>query len=142
MSPKAPSMIEMPFMNLKLVVAISALAAMPAFAQSQPGGPPPNAPKPTMAEVQKVVQIISGDKTKTQQYCDLGELNEQMAQAEQKNDTKTLEALSRRADDLAQKIGPEYLTLIDGLGLIDENSSEGKQIVAALDSLDELCTKK
>jgi hypothetical protein len=88
-------MIETPCMSLKLVAAIFALAAMPALGQSQPGGPPPNAPKPTMAQVQKVVQIISGDKTKTQQYCDLDKLNEQMAQAEQKNDTKTLEALSK-----------------------------------------------
>jgi hypothetical protein len=129
-------------MNLKLAVTISALAAMPTLAQSQQGVPPPNAPRPTLAQVQKVVQIISGDKTKTQQYCDIGKLNEQMTQAEQKNDTKALEALSRQADDLAQKIGPEYVALMDGLGLIDENSSEGKQFIAALDSLDKLCSKK
>jgi len=129
-------------MNLKLVISIFALAAMPTLAHAQQGGPPPNAPKPTLAQAQKVVQIISGDKTKTQQYCDLGKLNEQMAQAEQKNDTKTLAALGKRADDLVQKIGPEYVALMDGLGLIDENSSEGKQFVAVLDSLDKLCSKK
>jgi len=129
-------------MNLKLVVTMFALAAMPTLAHSQQGGPPPNAAKPTLAQAQKVVQIISGDKTKTQQYCDLGKLNEQMAQAEQKKDSKTLEALGKRADDLVQKIGPEYIALMDGLGLIDESSSEGKQFVAALDSLDKLCTKK
>jgi hypothetical protein len=129
-------------MNLKLVVTIFALAAMPTLAQSQPPPPPPNAPKPTLAQVQKVVQIISGDKTKTQQYCDMGKLNEQMIQAEQKNDTKSLEALGRHADDLAQKIGPEYIALMDGLALIDENSSEGKGFVAAFESLDKLCSKK
>jgi hypothetical protein len=37
------------------------------------------------------------------------------------------------------KIGPEYVALMDGLSEIDENSSEGKQIAAALDSLDKLC---
>jgi hypothetical protein len=129
-------------MNLKLVVTIFALAAMPTLAHAQPGAPPPNAPKPTLAQAQKVVQIISGDKTKTQQYCDIGKLNEQMAEAEQKNDRKTFDALIIRADDLAQKIGPEYVALMDGLGLVDENSSEGKQFAAALDSLDKLCTQK
>jgi hypothetical protein len=129
-------------MNLKLVATMFALAAMPTLAQSQQGAPPPNAAKPTLAQVQKVVQIISGDKTKTQQYCDMGKLNEQMIQAEQKNDTKSLEALGRHADDLAQKIGPEYIALMDGLALIDENSSEGKGFVAAFESLDKLCSKK
>jgi hypothetical protein len=32
--------------------------------------------------------------------------------------------------------------LMDGLPQIDENSSEGKQITAALDSLDKLCATK
>jgi hypothetical protein len=40
------------------------------------------------------------------------------------------------------KIGPEYVALMDGLSEIDENSSEGKQITAALDSLDKLCATK
>jgi hypothetical protein len=58
-------------MKLTLVLVISAFAAMPAFAQPQQGGPPPNATKPTLAQVQKVVQIITGDKVKTQQFCDM-----------------------------------------------------------------------
>src|ERR1700730_6411612 len=94
----APSFSARPFMKLKLVVAISAFAAMP-FAQAQQAQPPA-APKPTKAEIQGVVQIVSGNKTKTQQYCDLGKLNQQMALADQKNDTKTLEALGKQADDL------------------------------------------
>jgi hypothetical protein len=77
-------------MKVKLVIAVSALAAMQAFAQAQQGGGPPNAPMPTQAEVQRVVEMIRGDKTKTQQYCEIGKLNEQMAQADQKKDTKTV----------------------------------------------------
>jgi hypothetical protein len=82
-------------MKVKLVIAASALAAMQAFAQAQQGGGPPNAPMPTQAEVQRVVEMIRGDKTKTQQYCEIGKLNEQMAQADQKKDTKTVEALGK-----------------------------------------------
>jgi hypothetical protein len=128
-------------MKLKLVLAISAFAAMPAFAQAKQGETPPTAPKPTMVQVQKVVKIIRGNKTKLQQYCDIAKLDPQIVEAAQKHDSNTLEALIKQADDLAQKIGPEYVTLMDGLPQIDENSSEGKQIAAALDSLDKLCTR-
>jgi hypothetical protein len=130
-------------MKLKLVLAISAFAAMAAFGQAKQGETPPTAPTPTLAQVQKVVQIISGNKTKLQQYCDIAtKLDPQIVEAVQKNDPNTLEALVKQADDLAQKIGPEYVTMMDGLPQIDENSSEGKQITAALDSLDKLCATK
>jgi hypothetical protein len=127
-------------MNLKLVVAISALVAIPALAQAQ-GGPPPSAPKPSKADVQKVVQIISTDKTKTQAYCDLSKLNDQMMAADQKKDTKTLETLGKQADALVDKLGPEYSKMMDGLDQVDENSPEGKDYVAILSALDKLCTK-
>jgi hypothetical protein len=123
-------------MNLNLVVAVVASVGLPAFAQAQPANPPP---KPTAADVQKVVQIINADKAKLQAYCDLGKLNDQMAAADQKKDTKALEALSVQADSLAEKIGPEYIQFMDGLGQVDENSPLGKQITAALDSLDKQC---
>jgi hypothetical protein len=122
-------------MKQRFVLAISALAAMQAFAQPQQGGPPPNPPKPTLAQVQKVVQIITGDKGKTEQYCDIEKLALQIAEAEQKQDTKRVEELTKQVDDLEIKIGPEY----DGLPQIDENSSEAKQIEAALGSLEKLC---
>lgn len=127
-------------MNLKLVIAAFALAAASAVAQAQPG-PPPNAPKPTKAEAQKVVQIISGDKAKTQAYCQLAKLNDQMAAADQRKDQKALEALGKQADELSQKIGPEYVKLMDGLDQIDPDSSEGKQFDALLAPLDNLCSK-
>jgi hypothetical protein len=126
-------------MNLKLVVAISVLAAMPAFGQSPKGGPPANIPKPTLADVQKVVQTISADKAKMQTYCELSKLNQQMAKLDEKNDEKTLQSLGQKADDLAQKVGPDYVKLLDGLDQIDENSNEAKEFGAALGSLDRQC---
>jgi hypothetical protein len=129
-------------MNLKVFLAIAALAAMPALAHAQQGRPAPNAPKPTKAEVQRVVQIISADKAKAQSYCELGKLNEQIAQAEEKKDNKRLEALGKRADELSQKIGPEYVKLMDGLEDIDENSKEGQEFGAMLQSLERLCGQR
>jgi hypothetical protein len=125
------------FMNLKVIVAASALFAMSAFAQAQQG--PPNVPAPTKADVQKVVQIVSADKAKTQAYCDIGKLNEQMAAADQKKDQKALEALGKQADALAEKIGPEYVKLMEGLEQVDPNSPLGKQLETLFAPLDKLC---
>jgi hypothetical protein len=126
-------------MKLKLVVAISVLTVMPAFGQAQKGAPPANTPKPTKADVQKVVQTISGDKTKMQTYCDLSKLNQQMMKLDEKKDAKTLESLGQKADDLAQKLGPEYATLMEGLDQVDENSTDAKEFGTALSALDKQC---
>ena len=53
-----------------------------------------------------------------------------------------VEELTKQADDLGEKIGPEYVAMLQGLSQIEENSSDGVQIVAALDSLDKLCATK
>jgi methionine-rich copper-binding protein CopC len=128
-------------MKLKLVAAISALAAIPALAHAQQGGPQPKAPKPTKADAQNVVQIVTSDKVKTQAYCDLTKLEGQVKAAEQKNDTKTLEALSRQAESLVDKLGPEYFKLMDGLEEVDPKSSEAKEFMSILSELDKRCTK-
>jgi hypothetical protein len=68
-------------MNLKLIVGISVIAAVPVCAQAQ---------KPravTEADAENVVKIISGDKAKTRTYCDIVELANQFDEADQ-NDTK------------------------------------------------------
>lgn len=124
-------------MNLKLIVAIVAIAAVPLCAQAQKSA----AAKATNADAQKVVKIISADKAKTQAYCDLGKLGEQIDQAEQKKDSKTADALSQKADALAQKIGPEYAALMDGLQDLDEKSKDGEAIGKTLEGLDKLCAK-
>lgn len=126
-------------MKLKIVFAIVALAASTILAQAQ--GAPPNVPKPTKADVQKVVQIISGDKGKTQAYCELAKLDDQMASLDPKKDEKKLEQLSTQADALAEKIGPEYVKLMQGLDQVDENSAEGKEFGQLLSQLDKLCTQ-
>ena len=128
-------------MKLKLVAAISALAAIPALAHAQQGGPQPNIPKPTKADAQSVVEIVTTDKAKTQAYCDLTKLYDQVQAALQKNDTKTVETLGKQADALIDKLGPEYSKMIDGLEQVDPNSSEGKDFMSILSDLDKRCTK-
>ena len=81
-------------MKLKLVAAISALA-IPALAQAQQRGPP-KVPKPTKADAQKVVEIITSDKVKTQAYCDLTKLLDQIQAVQQEEDGGTIPALTNR----------------------------------------------
>ena len=123
-------------MKLKLVTAISALA-IPALAHAQQSGPQP---KPTKADAQNVVQIITGDKAKTQAYCDLNKLEDQV-KAVQQNDTKTVETLTKQAEALIDKLGPEYFKLMDGLERVDPKSNEAKEFMSILSELDKSCTK-
>jgi len=123
-------------MKLKFIVAVLAIAAVPvgAFAQGAPV-------KTTKADVQKVVKMISGDKAKTQTYCDITKLGDQIGDADAKKDTKKIDELSKQMDDMSTKLGPEYLALMDGLQDVDPNSKDGKDIAAILDGLDKLCVK-
>jgi hypothetical protein len=125
-------------MNLKLLMAVTIFVTAPivAFAQNEPTD---QAPKPTLADAQKVVQMISDDKSKLQTYCELGKLEDETAKAEDANDTEAVEALVTKAEALAQQIGPEYLKLVEGLELIDPKSVEGEKFGAVLSALDDKC---
>ena len=127
-------------MKPKLVAAISALA-IPALAHAQQCGPQPKAPKPTKADAQNVVQIITSDKVKTQAYCDLNKLEDQVKAVQQNTDTKTVETLTKQAEALIDKLGPEYYKLMDGLEQVDPKSSEAKEFMSILSELDKRCTK-
>ena len=123
-------------MKLKFIVAVIAIAAIPVCAQAQ--GKPAKVSK---ADVQKVVAMISGDKAKTKIYCDMSKMGEQIEAADQAKDPKKVDALSKQMDEMGQKLGPEYVALMDGLQDIDPNSKDGKDIAGMLDGLDKLCGK-
>jgi len=139
--------------KLKLIITALVVAAMPMYAQAQSPNPPkpskpakaapavPAAPVSKVAAAQKVVKTISGDKIKTETYCDIGKLGEQIEEAEKKNDMKKIDELNKKMDDLATKLGPEYVALMGQLEDIDPGSKEGQDISSALGGLDKLCAK-
>src|SRR6516225_4042256 len=86
------------------------------------------------ADTQNVVKIISSDKAKVQTYCDADKLGERMDKAEQNNDNKT-------AEELFQKLGPEYAALMERLQNLDPNSAVGLEISSTLATLDNLCNR-
>jgi hypothetical protein len=120
-------------MNLKLIVAILVIVAVPVCARAQK----PSAV--TKADVQRILKIISGDKAKTQTYCDMNELGEQIEQANEKNDNKMVNELSEKLEALGEKLGPEYTALMDRLPDIDLDSEVGQEIESVLLNLDRLC---
>jgi hypothetical protein len=120
-------------MNWKRVVAICILAAIPAFALA--------ADKPTKADVDKVVQLISADKAKTKIYCDMAKLERSLDGLDEKKDAKKIEAIGKQLAELGKKLGPEFVKLMDGMQEIDPESAEGKELTAAMEPLDKLCGK-
>jgi len=126
-------------MKLKSIVAILALIALPVCAEAQQQKAPP---KPTKADAQRVIKIVSADKAKTQTYCDIAKLGEEMEQADQKKDEKKLNELAQKAEALGAKIGPEYVALIEGLQEMDPKSKDLDEIGGMLEALDKLCDKK
>jgi hypothetical protein len=121
----------------KLIVAISLIAAVPVCAQAQNS-------RVSKDDAQRVVAIISGDKAKTQTYCDIQKLNEQIGRAYEKNDNQMVDELSEKIDTLEKTLGPEYLALIDKLQDIDpENDKFGAvaEIRSIFGALDRLCAR-
>jgi hypothetical protein len=125
-------------MNLKLIVAILVIAAVPVRAQAQT----PSAAKVTKADAQKVVEMISGDKAKTETYCDLAKLGAQIDEANEKKDTKKTDELNQKMVELVTKLGPQYTELMDGIQDLDPNSQEVQEIGSTLEeAAHKLCAK-
>lgn len=71
----------------------------------------------------------------------MANLGDQIEQADQKKDTKKVEELSKKMDEMTQMLRPENVTLMGGLQDMDANSKDGKYIGATLEGLDKLCGK-
>jgi peptidoglycan hydrolase CwlO-like protein len=121
-------------MNQKLPVAILLIATMPLCAEAQTSN---NA---TVTHARNALKIISGDKAKTQIYCDMSKVFAQIERTNEKDNKKT-EKLYSKMNDLAKKLGPEYAALVYGLPKVPPNSQDAQEINATFGALDELCAK-
>jgi len=123
-------------MNLKAIIAISLAAAECALAQS------PSVPTVTKEDAQKVVTIISGDQAKTQTYCDIRNLGEQMERAYENRDLKLADELLQKINTMEKTLGPEYAALVGGLWQLDpKNEKLGAEIMLGLSALNMLCRR-
>jgi hypothetical protein len=126
-------------MILKLLVAVTLSITVPVIAFAQKASPTKTAPKPTIAQVRKLVQMISSNKAKLKAYCDAKQLEQQIEEAERQKDSQALEALNAKADALERQISSEYTKVMDGLEEVDPNSAEGKQFATVINTLMKQC---
>ena len=119
-------------MNRALSVGILIISMLSAQAQQ------PDAAK-LKADAQKLVSIIKGNKDKTQAYCQINELAAQIGLTDQEKDNEKAEALSRQIFELEIKLGPEYLSLVNGLKDVEPNSPQGQEIDSVLAPLEDSC---
>jgi hypothetical protein len=124
-------------MNRLLIFGPLLVLMLPLYAQAQ---------LPDMAKLktdaQKVVSVINGDKFKTEAFCQMRTLGEQIDQVTHDKDMKKSEALIQKINDFEKQLGPEYLTLIGDLNEADPNSKDVHDILLMFDRLDEQsCTR-
>ena len=120
-------------MKLKLIVAILLIAAAPRWAQAQSAV--------TNQDAQEVIGIISGDKDKSQAYCDSIKLSRQIDEDNQQG--KSTDELNQQMNELTEKLGPEYAALMAAYRDMDLSSREGLKTSAiiqqTIDKLIALC---
>ena len=121
-------------MRTVLIIAILIISTAPLYAQ----GAQPDAAK-LKADARNVVGIIGGDKAKTQAYCQIAIVGEQMNQAIQVKDKKKFEELAKKLPELEKSLGPEYLGLVESLGKVNLPPKDGQEIVSIFDTLDASC---
>jgi len=120
-----------------LIVGISLISTVPLYAQRQQQ----NVAK-LKADARNLVGIIGGDKAKTQTYCQIEDLSEQLIEAAQEEDRKKAQALERKIAELNKKMGPEFAALIDIEKHVNLDSRDGQEIASIVASLGESCGEK
>jgi len=121
-------------LNGLLIVAVLAISTAPLLAQ----GAQPDAAK-LKADARNVVGIIGSDKAKTQAYCQIAIVGEQMSQAVVWKDKNKFDELAQKLPELEKTLGPEYLGLIASLGKANLPPKDGQEIVSIFDTLDASC---
>ena len=112
------------------------MVGVPVCAQAQ------GMPEVSKADAQRVVEIISSDNAKIQAYCDIQDLGEQMERAYEERNVKLVDELLQKIDTMGKTLVPEYVALIDRLGLFDpEKDKLGAEIMFELSALNRLCTR-
>ena len=121
-------------MRTVLIIAILIISTAPLYAQ----GAQPDAAK-LKADARNVVGIIGGDKAKTQAYCQIAIVGEQMNEALQAKDKKKFDELAQKLPELEKSLDPEYLGLVESLGKVNLPPKDGQEIVSIFDTLDASC---
>jgi hypothetical protein len=124
-------------MNRLLIAGIVIVSTAPLFAQREQQ----NVAK-LKADARNLVGIIGSDKTKTQTYCQIEDLTEQLDGAVQEKDSQKAKALVKKIAQLNKKMGPDFARLVDIKNHVDLDSQDGQEIASIVASLGESCGEK
>jgi hypothetical protein len=105
--------------------------AVPVHAQDQQ----PNTAK-LKSDAEKLVRMISADKAKSQIYCQIADLGNEIGQ---EKDSKKAQVLLQNMNELEKQLGPEYLAFLTASKDVDPDSKDGQDIISTFDELDEAC---
>jgi hypothetical protein len=121
-------------MSLKLLIAVATapIVIFPQQANAEPW-------KPTIEDVQKLVDAIGGDEDKLKTYCEVLKTHEELDKAEETGDAKEFDVGVAKLDNLEPQMGPDYLRMLDGLGDVDPASAEGQKFSAIFEPLHKKC---
>ena len=117
-------------------VAIFAGTTVAAVGQEEPTN---QTPKPTLADVQHLAEMISSDKSKLRAYCELGKLHDETRQAVEYNDTNVIAAVTAKTNAFEEQLGLEYDKVLNGLDQIDFSSEDGQRIATTFYTLQQKC---
>ncbi len=123
-------------MRHTFLVAAAIFIAAPTVTVAQQDNQPR---KTSIEDAQKLVQSISRDKDKLRAYCEIDKIQEQLDQAEEKNDIKEFDALIAKIDSPSQQVGPDYIRVMEGFNDVDPNSAEGQKFTAVFEPLHKQC---
>jgi hypothetical protein len=118
-------------MKKALTFAILLMFAVPSYARDQRP-----ATAKLKADAEKVVRTISGDKAKSQIYCQIADLGNEI---DQEKDSKKAQALFQKMNELQKQLGPEYIAFLADSQDVDPDSKDGQDIISTFDELDEAC---
>jgi hypothetical protein len=113
------------FLKALIGVGIFVTTTVAAVGQEEPAN---QTPRPTLADVQRLAEMITNDESKLRAYCELGKLHDETRQAVEYNDPNAIAEVTARTDAFERQLGPEYDKILDGLDQIDFSSDERQRI--------------
>ena len=126
------------FLKALIGVGIFVATTVAAVGQEEPAN---QTPRPTLADVQRLAEMITNDESKLRAYCELEKLHDETRQAVEYNDTNAIAAVAAKTNDFERQLGLEYDKL-NGLDQIDFSSDDGQQIAASFYTLQQKCEEQ
>ena len=93
------------FLKALIGVGIFVATTVAAVGQEEPAN---QTPRPTLADVQRLAEMITNDESKLRAYCELGKLHDETRQAVEYNDPNAIAEVTARTDAFERQLGFEY----------------------------------